>query len=399
MKSYSLHIASFALLLVTIGCGGGSSAPTVVTVLPPVPACTPSVHPEFAYVLNDGDNTVSMYTVNSCSGNLTPTTHATIATGGNIFGSEGLAADPSGRFVYVANLMSNASDLANVAMFTIDSSTGVLTPTNPPTVPTGFFPQGIGIDPLGRFVYTANSDDNSVSMFTVNASTGILSPTTPAEVSTLAEVSTGNESSPLAVTVDPSGRFAYAVNQDDATVSTFTIDSETGVLTPTTPATVYTGPDPYGIAVDPSSKFAYVVVNFGSPTTYGIFQYTIDPATGVLTPNSPAALTSGNGPTSVAVDPSGKFAYVVNRQDNTVSMFTIDPSTGSLTPNTRATITTGTQPFCIVVDPSGKFTYVTNQIGNSVSIYTLNADGTLTAAGTAATGNDPIWMAITAAAR
>jgi 6-phosphogluconolactonase (cycloisomerase 2 family) len=393
MKSSRLHILSFALLLAGVGCGGGS-APKIITV-PPVASCTPSSNPEFAYVLNDGDNTVSMYTVNSCTGDLSPMTPATVATGANNFGSEGLAVDPSGRFAYVANLMSNASDLATVAMFTIDPSTGVLSPTTPPTVATGFFPQGIGIDPLARFVYTANSDDNSVSMFTVNASTGILTPTTPPAVSTLANVSTGNESSPLAVTVDPSGRFAYAVNEDDGTVSMFTIDSTTGILMPTTPATVFTGPIPFGITVDPSGKFAYVVNNeSGVSMPFGISQYTVDSVTGVLTENTPSVVGAGNGPTSVAVDPTSKFAYVVNRQDNTVSMFTIDSSTGNLTPNTPTIIATGKQPFCVAVDPSGKFVYVTNQNSNSVSIYTINANGTLTAAGTAATGNDPIWMAV-----
>ena len=391
MKRYTLHIFSLALLLAGVGCGG-TSGPIPV---PPVPSCTPSSKPEFAYVLNDGDNTVSMYTVNSCTGDLSPTTPATIATGANLFGSESLAVDPAGRFAYVANLMSNASDLATISMFTINSSTGVLTPSMPPTVPTGYFPQGIGIDPQGRFVYTANSDDNSVSMFTIDAGTGVLTPTTPAAVSTLANVSTGNESSPLAVTVDPSGRFAYAVNQDDATVSMFTIDSATGVLIPTMPATVFTGPDPFGIAVDPSGRFAYVVNNnSGTLRAFGVSQYTIDPNTGILTENTPSVVGTGNGATSVAVDPTSRFAYVVNRSDNSVSMFTIDSSTGNLTPNTPATINTGAQPFCIAVDPSGKFAYVTNQNGASVSIYTLNANGTLTAAGTAAAGNDPIWIAI-----
>ena len=72
-------------------------------------------------------------------------------------------------------------------------------------------------------------------------------------------------------------------------------------------------------------------------------------------------------PTSVAVDPSSKFAYVVNRGDNTLSMYVINSSTGDLTAN--GTIATGTEPFAVVVDPSGKFAYVTNESG-SVSIYT-----------------------------
>jgi YVTN family beta-propeller protein len=97
----------------------------------------------------------------------------------------------------------------------------------------------------------------------------------------------------------------------------------------------------------------------------------------------------------VAIDPSSKFAYVVNRKDDTVSMFRIDPTTGNLTPNTPATIEAGAQPWRIVVDPSGKFAYVGNQNGNSVSIYTINKDGTLTAAGAAATGNNPVSLAVT----
>ena len=36
-------------------------------------------------------------------------------------------------------------------------------------------------------------------------------------------------------------------------------------------------------------------------------------------------------PNWVAVNPSGKFAYVANAQSNNISMYTIDPTTGALT--------------------------------------------------------------------
>jgi 6-phosphogluconolactonase (cycloisomerase 2 family) len=370
------------LAVLSVGCGGGSSATTRA------PACAPA-SPAFAYALsyavdNPSASTVSMYTVNSCSGSLTATAPATVATGANAFGAEGLAVDPGGRFAYVANLMSNASDTATIAMYTIDSGTGVLTPTTPATVPTGYFPQGIAIDPFGRFVYTANSDDNTVSMFTINSSTGVLTPTTPAAVPA--------GWSPGFVTVHPSGKFAYASNQDDDTISMYTINSTTGILTPMIPAAVSAGPSPFGITLDPSGKFAFVPDAYSQPNNF-VQQYTVDSITGVLIPNGSA--TSGNGSTSVAVDPSSKFAYVVNRDDNTVSMFTINPTTGRLTPNTPPTIATGQEPFGIVVDPSGNFAYVSNQNSSSISIYTLNGDGTLTAAGTAATGTDPIALAVT----
>lgn len=99
------------------------------------------------------------------------------------------------------------------------------------------------------------------------------------------------------------------------------------------------------------------------------------------------------GPTSVAVDPSGKFVYVANQQDNTVSMFTIDSTTGDLTAN--GTISTGVEPFLVVVDPSGKFAYVSNETG-SVSAYTLNGDGTLTSVSLAPSAGAPLWIAMTA---
>jgi 6-phosphogluconolactonase (cycloisomerase 2 family) len=78
-------------------------------------------------------------------------------------------------------------------------------------------------------------------------------------------------------------------------------------------------------------------------------------------------------------------------------MFTVNSSTGNLAPNSPATIATGKQPFPIIVDPSGKFVYVGNEADNTVSIYTLNSDGTLTAAGTATTGSSPTSVAVTVA--
>ena len=168
----------------------------------------------------------------------------------------------------------------------------------------------------------------------------------------------------------------------------FNIDQTTGLLTPTSPATVLYLGWPWQVVVTPNGKFAYVVNNLsGGVYTDGVSQYTVNSATGspdrrTLWPPSPA----GNEPTAIAVDPTGSFAYVVNRNDNTVSMFTINQTIGNLTLNTSATIPTGTiatgsEPFRIVFDPTGKFVYVTNE-QSADSIYTVNTDGTLTSVGT-----------------
>jgi 6-phosphogluconolactonase len=390
MRAAFPRIVSLALLIV-IGTSCGQMAATPPSTSPsPSPDCVPSTHPAFAYVLNSSDATISMYTVNSCSGALTATDPATVPTGvDNGFNAESMAIDPTGNFLYVANLGSNATDAATVSMFTINPNTGTLTATSPAQVPTGFFPQGIAAS--ANFVYTANSDDNSVSMFTINTGSGLLTPLSPSETVVPPLFSSRSSfSSPDFVAVGPSGQFLYVTDQDNGAISTFSINSETGALTPTTPAGVIAGPDPWEITFDPTGKFAYVP----DEDIGDVYMYTVDAATGTLTPNPAVFVPAGNQPAYMAVHPSGKFAYVVNRYDGTVSMYTIDASTGTLVPNTPATVQAGTWPYPIVLNAAGTFAYVANQNGASISIYAIGSSGVLTPAGMVQTGNNPVAIAL-----
>lgn len=397
MRSVRFYPAIFCLgILLAAGCAGNGS---MSSSNPPSTACVPATKLEMGYVLTG--YAVNMYTINSCTGQFTATMPASVGTGYSSpqMEAEQMVADPLGRFAYVANLVSNASDQATISMYTIDATTGILTPTSPATVPTGFLPQGIAIDPQGRFVYTVNTDDSSVSMFTINQTTGVLTATTPASVSTL--IPGESLSLPAFLTVDPTGRFLYVSASDsvDASVSMFSINQTTGVLTPTSPATVLTGGIPFQVVVAPNGKFAYVVNNLsGGTMADGVWQYTVDPNSGLLTADDIAAVAAGNAPTAIAIDATSKFAYVVNRLDNTISMYTIQPN-GSLvlnatTGNPQGTIATGTQPFRIDFDPSGKFVYVTNE-GSAASIFTVNSDGTLTAVGTTGVATGGLSTAMT----
>lgn len=384
MKSARFYPAILSLAtLVAAGCGGNpthSSSSTTAS------ACTPAPKSEASYILTG--YAVSMFAVDSCTGQFTAATPSSIGTGYAFpqDDAEEMVADPLGRFVYVANLVSNVSGPSSISMYTIDPTTGLLTPTTPATVSTGWFPQEIAIDPQGRFVYTANSDDSSVSMFTIDQTTGVLTPTTPASVSTL--VPGEPLSDPGFLTVDPKGRFLYvtALLSEDSAVFMYAINQTNGLLTPTSPPRVMTGGD-FQVRLSPNGKFAYVVNNdSGGVMTGGVWQYTVDSTTGVLTSNTPVAVAAGNGPTEIAIDPTSRFAYVVNRIDNTVSMYTIDSNIGNLTSNATATnptgtIATGTEPFRIDFDPSGKFVYVTNE-QSAASMYTVNDDGTLKNIGT-----------------
>jgi YVTN family beta-propeller protein len=124
------------------------------------------------------------------------------------------------------------------------------------------------------------------------------------------------------------------VDNDLNRVVQYSIDQITGVLLPTNPISAPTGNGPTAVAVDPSSKFAYVTNRLDNTLS----MYTIDPNTGVLTANG--VISTGSKPFHVAFDPSGKFLYVVN-ESSLVSVYTMN-SNGTLT-NAGTTGTTAFQ--------------------------------------------------------
>ena len=254
----------------------------------------------------------------------------------------------------------------------------------------GVSPQSIAVDPTGKFAYVANqgcsnSDFGNVSTYSIDATTGVLTSTGPPEPS--------NDEGGHSVTVDPFGKFAYVASWGEGdtpgSLSAYTLNVTTGALT-------FTGTingacpglcAPWSVAVDPSGKFAYVA-NEGGPAPTTVSMFTIDATTGALTSNGTVA--AGGRSVSVAVDPTGKFAYVT---DSSVSMYTLNATTGALT--SIGTIAAGTNPVFAAVDPSGKFAYVTNSGSNNVSMYTINATtGALTSIGTIAAGTGPASVAI-----
>jgi len=112
MNNLKLMITVFICGLMLAACGGGgSSASTGGS------ATTPTIVGKFAYVVNFSSNTISMYTVDSNTGQ--PRHNGYIAAG---TGPISVNVDPSGKFAYVANQFSN-----DVSAYTINQTTGALT--------------------------------------------------------------------------------------------------------------------------------------------------------------------------------------------------------------------------------------------------------------------------------
>ena len=78
-----------------------------------------------------------------------------------------------------------------------------------------------------------------------------------------------------------------------------------------------------------------------------ISAYTINATSGALTPLPGAPFAAGSSPVFLAVDSTGKFAYVANATTASVSAYTIDPTSGALTPVAGSPFAPGTEPTCI----------------------------------------------------
>jgi 6-phosphogluconolactonase (cycloisomerase 2 family) len=321
----------------------GSGKLTAIVGSPFTTGTSPStvfVHPskKFLYVANGGENTVSLFNVSS-SGSLSEVTPRT-PTGQQPLS---LAIDAGGAFLFAGNVGSN-----NISVFSINSGSGALTEvTGSP-----FFslsPSTIKI--VGNFLYVANSNSSSVSAYSFS-SAGALTPVAGSPFATGNSITLA--SNPSSMTADPAGHFLYVANLATSNFSVFSINSTSGALTAisgspyvvTGPVTITITPPtttPVALAVDPSGKYLYIA----SLNSNNIFGFSLDSSTGVPTPITGSPFTGPSGPVFITMDPGGKYTFVGNQTANNVALFTLNTSTGALTSST--TFSTGTAPTSMLI--------------------------------------------------
>lgn len=192
-------------------------------------------------------------------------------------------------------------------------------------------------------------------------------------------------------------RYAYVTSSGDPGIpvpppgpvpgllAQFTVDAQGG-LAPASPATVATGLVPRDVAVDPSGRYAYVAAVDDRNTRSGsVWQYTIG-NDGTLSPMTPSAVPAGLAPSAVAVDPTGRYVYVTNfgadaLVTGSISQYAIGGD-GALTPLTPASIALDINLRSISIDPAGLHVYVTGSTLNPsveqrVLKYAIGQDGAL----------------------
>lgn len=276
-----------------------------------------------------------------------------------------IAITPNGKFLYTAG--------GTASVFKIDPSTGSLTwQSNPPLLGEAV---SMYIDPSGRFLFDNWSTSgeyvtiNGLRVLRINQVNGTLADAAghgPAYING-------------SVAFDPEGKFAYM--SSGLGFSVYAIDGETGALleTPGSPFPVSydSGSDPFNVvAVHPESGFIYIA------SAAGISVFALDAVSGALIETEGSPFASGDSPLTLAIDPSGRFAYAASLPTPTLFAYVIDAATGALSEVEGSPYTLPATARSLAIAPSGRSLYVTIPEANAVRAYAINNDsGALTLIG------------------
>jgi 6-phosphogluconolactonase (cycloisomerase 2 family) len=212
----------------------GSPFPAGNTPVQAVQVAPQAGNPLFLYVsnLNDPVGGISAFAINQQNGSLTQILGSPFPTGapGYYPGPSAMVVSVDNNFLYVA-LAGTANANNQIAAFSINPTSGSLTALPQSPFPTGNDPLQMAYVPLTEgaesFLYTANIQDDTISAFTVDHTSGVL---TPVKGSPFAA---GTSVMGLSQILTSSGNyFLYAADPQAETVIAYTIDGNTGALTP-----------------------------------------------------------------------------------------------------------------------------------------------------------------------
>lgn len=318
-----------------------------------------------------------------------PTAGFAFSVGGTVVGLTGtglvLALNGAGNLTINANgAFTFANPLNDGAAYTV---TVVTQPSGPSqvctisggtgTVAANVTSVSVACAVAGRFAYVANNGLNnieSVSAYSINRTTGLL---TAVAGSPFAAGHT-----PISLAVRPDGKFLYVVDPVgmpmNGALSVYSINATTGVLTQIANSPFAASTALFEIAIESTGKFAFTP-NFTSPN---VSVFSLDAASGVPTSVNGSPFACVGTPVAIAVDPNSQFVYAGTQgggpsNSGAICAYTIDSTTGALTQIAGSPIPAGGAVVrALTVDPTAKFVFAALG-GNGLGVYRIGASGVL----------------------
>lgn len=230
-------------------------------------------------------------------------------------------------------------------------------------------PSFLAIDPTESYLYAVNEDRALVSAFSIEKGTGVL---------TFLNSQSSHGDAPCHLTIDAKGKNVLVANYSGGNCICLPIESD-GRLGAATSVQQHVGPrtHAHSIHLDRANRFA-LCCDLGLDK---VLIYGFDSLRGVLEPHSEFVTPQGSGPRHFAWHPSGEMAFINGELNMTLIACAYDNEKGELiekqvlsTLPTNVQLTGGSTAET-VVHPNGKFVYVSNRDPyNSIAIFSLDAD-------------------------
>jgi 6-phosphogluconolactonase len=296
------------------------------------------------------------------------------------------SADDSSHLFFIGTY--TRSNSKGIYALRLDAKTGAL--TAPEVAAETVNPSFLALHPNGRVLYSLRE------LGTVNGKPGgavaayALDPS--GKLSLLNEQASGGISL-THLAADASGRMLIAVSFGAGQVVAFPLEAD-GRLGARTAFIQHQGtlgpnksrqdqPHAHSVTLAPDNRFAFVA-DLGLDR---VFSYRLDPAKAQLAPNDPPAIviTPGAGPRHSKFSVDGRFFYVVDEIDGSVTACAYDPARGVGTPFQHiSTLPAGfvvqdpDRAAEIRVHPNGRFLYASNRGHDSIAVFAIDpANGRL----------------------
>jgi 6-phosphogluconolactonase len=168
---------------------------------------------------------------------------------------------------------------------------------------------------------------------------------------------------PRHIVVSPDNRFAYLLNELVATVTTLSLDRQTGLLTEVSAAS----------ALPPDSKLVP-----GAPRGGG---------------GPPRDTANDIWAADLHLTPDGRFLYASERTSSTLAAFGVDAASGELA--YLGSTPTEQQPRGCRIDPTGRFLIASGEKSDTISVHAIDpASGALRLVAKVPTGKGSNWVEI-----
>ena len=235
----------------------------------------------------------------------------------------------------------------------------------------------VAVDPTGKTILTAQYGGGSVAVFSLNKDGSIRERTQLVDHEGGSRVVPGRQETSHAhwVGFSPDNRFAFVPDLGLDKVVIYKVDATASRITPHGFGEVPAGGGPRHMKFHTSGKWAYVLNEIDLSIT--VFDYnakvgTMTPKQTIPTvPKEQLAKEKSKSASEIRVHPSGRFVYSANRGHDTITAFGVNQDTGQLSVIERENVR-GATPRNFNLDPSGQWLLAAGQDSHTLASFEVS---------------------------